>query len=121
MILNVVSPTNSLCDIPQHPNKNMAQSFEIKMFHVSERLPSLRVPALVVTKSGAKYIAARFETNPLANDPNKNQIKWGLLYNGKIIGEITDVLCWCPLSFKLVTNNSYVPSASADQSPALIG
>jgi hypothetical protein len=76
----------------------MAKTIEIKVFHVSERLPSVRVPVLVFTESGTKYIALRYETNPAANNPDANQIKWGLVYNNKIIGEVWSVSHWCPLN-----------------------
>lgn len=78
----------------------MADTIEIKVFHVSERLPSVRVPVLVFTEAGSKYIAARYETNPKANDPSVNQIKWGLIYNNKIIGEVLAVSHWCPINIK---------------------
>jgi hypothetical protein len=79
----------------------MANTVEINVFHVTERLPSVRVPVLVVTESGTKYIAARYETNPAANNPSANQIKWGLVYNNKIIGEVSFVSHWCPLNIRL--------------------
>jgi hypothetical protein len=79
----------------------MANIIEIKVFHISERLPSVRVPVLVFTETGSKYIAARFETNSKANNPSVNQIKWGLIYNNKIIGEVTAVTHWCPLNVGL--------------------
>ncbi len=98
----------------------MANTIEIKVFHVSERLPSVRVPVLVFTESGSKYIAARYETNPAANDPGKNQIKWGLLYNGKIIGEVRGVTHWCTPDARL-NFKGFRSSPAVQQSAALAG
>jgi hypothetical protein len=51
----------------------------------------VRTPVLVFTETGTKYIAMRYETNPGAGTPSANQIKWGLIYNNKIIGEVWSV------------------------------
>lgn len=77
----------------------MADTIEIKVFHVSERLPSVKTAVLVFTEAGTKYIAARYETN--AHNPSANQIKWGLIFNNKIIGEVAAVTHWCPLNLRL--------------------
>jgi hypothetical protein len=75
----------------------MATIIEMKVFHISERLPSVQTPVMVFTKEGSKYIAARFETENASNNKNVNQIKWGLVYNRKIIGEVVAVTHWCQL------------------------
>ena len=85
----------------------MADTIEIKVFHVSESLPSVKTPVLVFTETGSKYIAARFETNPTGNDPSVNQIKWGLIYNNKIIGEVSAVTHWCRLNVGLSLPQSH--------------
>ena len=74
----------------------MATTIEMKVFHISECLPSVNTPVMVFTNEGNKYIAARFETKNASNK-DVNQIRWGLVYNRKIIGEVTAVTHWCKL------------------------
>lgn len=46
-------------------------------------LPPLLRQVLVFTKYGEKYIAARYQAN-------KNETKWGLIFQKRIIGVIID-------------------------------
>ncbi len=46
-------------------------------------LPPLLRQVLVFTKNGEKYIAARYQAT-------KDTIKWGLIFQKRIIGAVTD-------------------------------
>lgn len=73
----------------------MATTIEVKVFHISERLPPVQTPVMVFTKGGSNYIAARFEIQNASSNTSVNQIRWGLVYNRQIIGEVTAVTHWC--------------------------
>lgn len=61
--------------------------FVISPVSIHKQLPPVLTPVLVITATGAKYVGVRFEAT-------KSTYKWGLIYNGKIIGIISDVTHW---------------------------
>lgn len=71
-------------------NVQEGDEFIITPTSVKKSLPPLLKPVFVVAGDGTKYIAARFEAA-------KSTYKWGLLFKGKIIGTIDDVVYWSGL------------------------